>query len=545
MRRSIAAGFGIAAVLGFAACTDRADQQSPLAPTEPTFAVGDICSGSLASQIAKEQKALFTGALLTEFQDDFKDIKSLCSSMPMSLMLDYIQKVIDNRGTVDDVRGPLLVNHWKSLALYVTGDSDEISRPYTVLTDSGGAAVLEAGQSMTTFDEGAQLIAGGSPGDSSHLYTFEPKPSSFCDGTTTLRVTGPGNARIRGAGADCYDLRDYPHETTPYDPPAKLTLCMLEEFGPTGIVHEDSEFGGEVLPPVITDYDCTAFHPPTTTGWLGREAGPLGRLLARAYDYLRPQSLFADDVGESGGLMDSFSLVGGVLSTVFADSLETQGPGAFPDGTDPVVGDFASSWLVQVNHPGYIQIQNGFSNMTGNVVVISQALGNCSQCPPVSLLGTRVNPSATDTIGAYEITWRSRQEKPSVKEAPFVVRSYNGVEIARLSYVTESSQNRLRYNGAIVTDGSGSPITWSTGQAHDFKITVNLLTLNGENSYRTSLAINGTTHVSNTPFVSTVSGVPVAVAEKTVSTIGYHLTGIDAGIVVADNFLMKRLQDSP
>jgi hypothetical protein len=183
--------------------------------------------------------------------------------------------------------------------------------------------------------------------------------------------------------------------------------------------------------------------------------------------------------------------------------------------------------------------------MTGNVVVISQALGNCSQCPPVSLLGTRVNPSATDTIGAYEITWRSRQEKPSVKEAPFVVRSYNGVEIARLSYVTESSQNRLRYNGAIVTDGSGSPITWSTGQAHDFKITVNLLTLNGENSYRTSLAINGTTHVSNTPFVSTVSGVPVAVAEKTVSTIGYHLTGIDAGIVVADNFLMKRLQDSP
>jgi len=167
--------------------------------------------------------------------------------------------------------------------------------------------------------------------------------------------------------------------------------------------------------------------------------------------------------------------------------------------------------------------------------VLSQAQGNCAQCPVFKLLGTRVNPSPTDTIGSYEVTWQSLQNKPSVKEAPFVVLSHTGAEIARLSYVTESSQNRLRYNGAIVMSG-GNPVTWTTNVHQDFKITVNLLTTNGQNSYRTSLAINNTTVVSNVPFVNSA---------KTMATIGYVLSGIDAGIIGADNFLVRRLADPP
>jgi len=32
---------------------------------------------------------------------------------------------------------------------------------------------------------------------------------------------------------------------------------------------------------------------------------------------------------------------------------------------------------------------------------------------------------------------------------------------------------------------------------------------------------------------------------RTMSTIGYLLSGIDAGIIAADNFLVRRLEDPP
>jgi hypothetical protein len=528
MHRSFAPGSAIAAILLFAACTDQ-PSRAPLAPSAPSAAVGGQCDGSLASQIVKQQKALFTGAALADLDSRFNTIKSLCpNAFPQ--MIDYIKAVIAYREppTIGQVRAQGLVDHWKSLTLYVTGTG--LVRPASVLLPTGGAAVLSSGEQMLTFDEragvvvalGSTVVVNGQPVSAGpHLFTFEPKP--FACQTTTLRQTGT-----------CYDLNVYPHDGG-WNPPVTVGLCLRAAFhGPSAVGHQKAGFGTEVTQPGIT-YPFSCAHTETALNtWLGREAGPLGRALAHAYDYLRPRALHAEDAGVSGQFR-FFSLVGGLLTVVYQDGFTANALGPLVNGTDPVVGDFPSSWLVQAESPGYIQIQNGLGDLTGNVVVLSQAQGNCGQCPVFKLLGTRVNPSPTDTIGSYEVTWQSLQNKPSVKEAPFVVLSHTGAEIARLSYVTESSQNRLRYNGAIVMSG-GNPVTWTTNVHQDFKITVNLLTTNGQNSYRTSLAINNVTLVSNVPFVN---------AAKTMSTMGYVLTGIDAGIIAADNFLVRRLADPP
>ncbi|HWP71124.1 MAG TPA: hypothetical protein VNM36_08490, partial [Gemmatimonadaceae bacterium] len=142
-----------------------------------------------------------------------------------------------------------------------------------------------------------------------------------------------------------------------------------------------------------------------------------------------------------------------------------------------------------------------------------------------------VNGSDNETVGTYEITWQSVQTKPNVKEAPFVVLNGAGAEIARLSYVTENSVNKLLFTAGGVTTNVG---TWVQNVHQDFKITVNLTTLNG-NSNKVSLAIGPTTVVSN----------QAAPNATTLKQIGYVLTGIDAGIIGADNFRVVRLSDVP
>jgi hypothetical protein len=518
MRRSILSGFGVAAIFIIAACTDSPRQPSPLAPNEPTLAVGDQCSGPLASQIGKDLKALFSGAAYNDLSSQFAAIKNQCPNV-FPQMMTFLDAMIGYSGAPTNAnRAGRLVDFLASVTLYVTGTAEV--RPSSIFMNSGGVMVLSPGEVGTTWDNRLRLeVPANTTPAGDHLYSFSPEPSTFCGDVTTLQVRG-----------NCYDAKDYPQETL-YNPSLIVTLCLRSAFGPRGILHDRADFGGEILPPPAAPptFSCANVHTMMNS-WLGTDAGPVGRVLAKAYDYLRPKPLFADDAGESGSLGLFGSPLGGVLTVVYDDGFTANQVGPLANGTDPVVGDTASSWLVESSFPGYVQIQNGFGSLTGNVVVISQALGNCSQCPTVKLVGTRVNPSATDNIGSYEISWDALQNKPSVKEGPFVVLDFTGAEIARLSYVTEMGTNRLKYNGVNVG-------TWATDVHQNFKITVNLNTLNDQNEYTTSLSIGGSPVATNVPFVT-----PSA---TTVSTFGYVLTGIDAGIIAADNFLMKRLPDIP
>jgi hypothetical protein len=525
---------GVVALFAAAACAPDQSSRTPLAPTEPTAAMADQCHGALASQISKEQKDLFSGAALSTLQDKFSVIKSLCpSAFPQ--MMDYVKVMLVSAGLpASPTTAPALANHLGSITLYVTGNA-LVRSPAVFMGDGlvettgwpgtnpdGGAAVLSPGDpQMTTYDGQAALKYpyGTTPGGP-HLFTFEPKPASFC----------PSNLR---PNTRCYDVRDYPHESL-YSPSLIIAMCLRGHAGPSALIHQRENFGTEVLPEEEQlALSCQDTHA-SLSGWLRREAGPVGQVLARAVDFLAPRQLFADDVGESGSL-GAMSPVGGALTVIFEDGFTANAVGPLANGTDPVVGDVPSSWLVEVTHPGFVNVQNGLGDLTGKVVVISQALGNCSACPTVRVLGTRINPSPTNTIGSYEITWSSLQNKPSVKEAPFVVLSATGAELARLSYVSENGQSLLRFNGAAVG-------TWTRDVAQHFRIIVNLQTLSGANSNTTTLAIRD----ANNDYQTVAGPVPFKTAgQTTMSTIGYVLTGIDAGVIAADNFLVRRLADVP
>lgn len=533
MRRSLPAVLGFAAIFAIAACTDQAPRQ-PLAPDKPSLAQTSQCRNQLATQIGNEQEALFADAALADLEAQFATIRSLCpNAVPQ--MMTYIESVIAYRGTVNAARAQALVNHWGSVTLYVTNSA--LVRPSSVLLGSGGAGVLSPGEFMVTNDNGARLdILTGTVPSTAHLFTFEPKSANECDATTSLRVTGPSNQSLQGNGTACYDVKDYPHETS-YSPAATMTLCLKHNYGETGIVHQRSGYGGEVLPTpsVIPGHSCSSFHA-SGNSWLERNGGPLGRVLASAYDFLKPQPLFADDVGESGSI-GSFSLVGGALNDIFADDFND--PTNFNDGSDtPDLGD---AWAISATHPGYIRMQDSLGGLSGGVLVLSQGQGACKNCPVFYLLGTRDNASANETIGSYNVTWTSSQTKPSVKEAPFVVlnASSSNNEIARLAYTSVSSQNRLiltvRGTGnTVITEDVGE---WSTDTPQTFTLTVNLTTLDASTTKTVSLAINGTP-VANAQNLAA----PRATSFK---QFGYLLTGIDAGIIASDNWLVSRLADQP
>jgi hypothetical protein len=539
MRRSLFAGIGALAVFIFAACSPDQPNGSVLAPTEPSLAPSggsQQCAGSLASSIASQQKALFTKAQQSILDPILSTIKSTCSTSVVpnpahGPMMQYLQKVVDFRGTVEQTRGTALINLMASLILYV--DNATFTRSWTILRPStlvagtedgdrsGGAEVLDpAGDlSMTTFDgqAGVKINSPQSP-TGPHLFTLDP---AGCPATSLVKAT-----------EDCYNIQVYP-EVSQWSPKINIGMCIHGgASSTTAIIHGASQTYTEVLPSgapfpwSASDPSCVLTHT-FINSWLGREAGPLGRALAKALDYLRPQPLLADDAGESGlGLFTS--PFGGASTVIFSHNFDNLNFILTP----PDVGD---SLRVQATSPGYIQLQNNIPGMTGSAVVLSQAQGNCVNCPVFALIGTRVNSSISESTGSYEVTWTSLQTKPNIKEAPFVVLNGNGLEIARLSYLTESSQNILRLTVPTATGTFTQNVGfWTQNVAQSFKITVNLTTLGLNPSNTVSFSGDGLTSVSNQPAVNATS----------LFQIGYLLTGIDAGIMASDNWRVTRIADS-
>jgi hypothetical protein len=565
MRRSLFAGIGVAAVLFLAACSPDQTRREPLAPADVGLAKGGggggggsmQCSGGLASQIAKQEDNNFSPAQADELSALFTPIKSQCSTnttTPSAAVLAYLQRVADFRGEPDEERADSLLALWKSVTEYATGTP--IDRPPVVFitghpptdppnnTDAergGGAAVLDPTPpppatpklTMTTWDgqAGVKISSDQTP-TGPHLITLYPAP---CPGTTLLLATD-----------DCYNVQSYP-PVEEWDPLVEIGMCIHGGgAGPnTAISHFDAGYGTEVLPDGggfdWSTIGCYANNHALIDTWLGRKAGPLGRALAIGLDYLRPRPLYADDAGESGlGLF--FSPFGGVKTKIFEETFDAPGNaiGPFPQDPSEVAPDVGDSWDVFAPAPGYVQIVDGNvlapnGGLPGQVIAISQAQGACTKkCPVFRLLGTRVNPTPAEEIGTYEVTWKSLQNKPNIKEAPFVLLSASDAEIARLSYVSQSNQNRILYNGV------NTGILWTQNVAQSFKIVVRLNDDDASaNDYTTDVYIDDmTTPVfTNRAFRSAT--------QKTFATLGYKLDGIDAGIMAADNILVRRLPDKP
>lgn len=560
MRRSALAVIGIAAVLAIAACSPDQPRREPLAPTDPSLAPGggggsQLCAGGLLSDIVKQEKALFTTTQIA-FLDPLRTaMKNACpTQLPSATLLTYVKKVIEFRGTYSVARAQALVKLWEDVAIYATSYATPLDRSHTVFDPGvlpnppgdpnglrgGGAAVLDGDNSdglydleMFTWDKqaGFQITAGQQP-DGPHLITLTPAP---CPGTSLVNLGG------------CYEVESYPKVTT-WVPNFDFGQCVRggsagidENASTTAISHLNTNFGTEVLPPgsafpwvpsnEVPHPSCSLTHLAINS-WLGREAGPLGRLVARGIDYLRPQPLFADDAGESGQA-PSESPFGGVLQVIFEDDFdEINNP--------PDIGD---AWVVDTAFPGYIRIQNDIPDMPGNVVVLNQAGGNCQppQCPVFRLLGSRVNSSIPETIGSYEVTWTSAQTKANIKEAPFVLLNSSGAEIARVSYVSESSQNFLRFR--FLSDTGMYTVDfdqWLEDVPQSFKVTVNLTTLSTATSNTIALAF---TPAAGGPMQSVTLANPKASNATSLVQIGYVLTDIDSGIIASDNWRIIRLAD--
>lgn len=498
------------------ACSD----SSPPAPTtaappRPLFAVTQPCDNQVANQIGKEQKALFAGAVLTEAQNRFKIIKADCPATSEQ-MLSYIQFTIDqyrlgnvktqSSGTKQDA----VVAHWNSLFVYLgqaapnaSGDVLSPDGAAAVMPQAGGSRDLTAGPGPNGPGAGLHVPDNAAPGGS-HLYTIQLISSSCI--ATTLEQTGA-----------CYLLNSYPHVTT-FNPRITVVICQaghLEEHLALG--HVRGSGNSEVLPrPAGPQFPLLCAEPTSDASF--NRWGPLGRALAAAVRVFSPRPAYAAH-GGLGGLSEEMSPFGGVELTFFKATFTSDAVG-LPPGA-PETGNWTT---ITADAPGSITVQNALGDLTAKPVVLNQAGGNCTVCGGLQLTGTVTTASEVDAnSGVYVVRWTSLEDKPAPKEAPFVIRSSTGLEVARLSYKRLSSTRILAYNNATL------PVSWEESVAQAFEIVVDLGTKT------TSLRIDGVpvAGFQNVPFVNP--------AANNVGTVAAEFSGIDAGIVGWENITVTKV----
>lgn len=506
-------------MLVVAACSDRSTSPPTAVSSPPRFAITASCDGQLASQISKEQRALFSGAPLSDAQARFKIIRSGCPATTEQ-MLGYIQFSIDQfrLGSVlqpaSGTREQAIVSHWNSLFVYVGLPAP--NAPPAVLSADGGAGVItQAGGSrdLTVVPgpsgPGAGLHVPDNAAPGSHLYTIRLITSTCL--TTALGQTGA-----------CYFYSVYPEVTT-FNPKFTAVICQegdLDEHLALG--HTLGNGASEVLPRPSGAQFPLLCAEPTADASFGRRGGMLGRALAAAISFVTPRRAYAAH-GGLGGLGDRMSPFGGVELTFFRATFTSDTIGQPPGSPE------TGSWTtVVVEPPGSITVQASLGDLNRKPVVLNQAGGNCTQCGGLQLTGTATTPSEVDVnSGIYIVRWTSLQNKPSAKEAPFVIRSAAGLEIARLSYRTVSSQHILAYNGATL------PVSWLQSVAQSFEVVIDL------GAKTTSLRIDGApvAGFQSVPFVNA--------AAADVATIGAEFSGIDAGIVGWDDIAITKVAPAP
>ena len=496
------------------ACSDQSPIPPTAAPSPPRFAVTASCNSQLATQIAKEQKALFSGGPLALAQDRFKVVKSGCPGTSEQ-MLSYTQFTIDQL-RLGNVTQPItgtkeqaIVSHWNSLFAYVGLPAP--NAPAAVLSADGGAGVitqaggtrdLTAGPGPNGPGAGLHVPDNAAPG--SHLYTIQLIAPNCL--TTTLGQTGA-----------CYLVEAYPEVAT-FDPMLTVVVCQEGHLEPNLALGHTDDGTSEVLPrPAGSQFPLLCAEPTADASFIGR-GGILGRVLAAAISVVTPRPAYAAH-GGLGGLTSRLSPFGGVELTFFRATFTADVTGQPPGAPE------TGSWTTVVAvPPGSITVQPSLGDLTGQPVVLNQAGGNCTQCGGLELTGTATTPPEVDaTSGVYIVRWMSVQTKPSAKEAPIVIRSAAGLEVARLSYRTVSSSRILSYNNVTL------PIGWSQSVAQAFQVVVDLA------AKTTSLRIDGAP-------VAGFQGVPFVNAAATeVGTIGAEFSGIDAGIVGWDNISITKI----
>lgn len=507
----------VAAILLVAACSGDSESVR-LIPTEPALTQLDACTGKSASQVAKEQRDLYKDkTVLKQAQDLFKAVSQGCPNTKAQMM-EYIAFTIgqlpEARPATPGATEQKLLNHWESVFTYVGLSGADVPSPANgvtakALTSAGGVGIIDLadGGEVLTFNEMAGIKVPAQVGQSgARLFTIEPTTVGCF--LTNLKKEG-----------SCLLYETFPHVES-YAPAVTFGICQINGNPPNARLGHQHGNAFEVLDLVTYPALCPAEAHVSSTGLLGRLLASVGR-------WLGPRPLIAAH-GGLGGLGTAASPVGGVNTETFLADFNSDVVGQAPGS--PLVG--TGAWDVNAPPPGFVLVQAALGDLTDQPVVLNQAGGACADCGVLRLVGTMFNSGegAAADNGVYQVTFRALQSKPSVKDAPFVLRDSQGREIARLAYQTVSSTRQLVYNGL------DTGCRWIVNQSQGFTILVDF------DTKRTTLVVASCGGTENTSVTQNVGFANSAAADLT--SLGWVMTGIDAGIVAWDDIQVLRLADN-
>ena len=500
----------VAAIL---ACSDVPHQTvtNPDFAGKLKFTAASACDAGLDATVNAEIDRLFSIFHREEAHTRWRVVESSCVgdvANAREAMLRYIQlsiEVFRSNGILKPSAGTAadsVVANWNSAFAYVGYDQPNLNS--NVLGQDGAAGVIPATipgnqQELKAPDAALTMFSQNSMGDPrGHLFTIVPLAAG-CLGGTNLTQTGP-----------CFEFSSFPHVSPSFNPAVKVGICEpLKSNQPLpgrrpALGHLA---GGFVLIPGQTAYPTFCAHtddPPPVLGWSNGVSGIVRRVAWMAKRALTPEPLFAVH-GGLGGTGSGLSPFGAVDLTVFEASLDHESLGGAPALPN------AGVWTSFITKPGKISSQLGLGTYPDTILVLNQAGGNCAKCGGIMLQGNLTDASSAGaTAGIYQASWISLQDKPIVKDAPFVLRGTTG-EIARLSYRSINSRKELYYNNALVGN-------WVQHEAQRFVITIDL----------------------NTKMTSLWFGPPGANPEPPPATIPFLNSAANLGQIAAD----FRSQDS-
>jgi hypothetical protein len=484
---------------------------------------GGACSSTLDRTIRAEQADLFEGATLKAVQDAWALVQSSCNAdnpdASNATLLSYVNQVVNLYKGGSVLQPPKNADKETYFLSHVSHAFEfagygAVSLPST----DGPLDRVGALQVIGTFVDSADVHTGDnqaalriytqdSEGDSrAHLFAIYPE----ADACTTDNLASLGG---------CYHFAAFPSVSPVFSPEIRVGVCSdNDDTGMVpGLIHVVGESDTEVAGTAHGFPSC--IEPTAAAGSWKTLGGTLTRLAWLAGKAISPNVAYATHGGLTG-TGGKLSPWGGAELLTFNDQVADDA-GAF-DGT-PDVG----SWVYSVTPPGSITV-GPLGTYSENMIIMSQAGGACTKkCGGLSLKGVFESESGNDaTEGKYEITFVALQAAPSVKEAPFIIRDGAGVQLARLSFVTVSSQNRLYYNYNSKNNTGTFVGTWTRYEPITVKFVVDL---DGDT---VTLYLNGSTTASATS--STSAGL---------ASISFEAAGIDSGIMGWDDIHVQRLSD--
>jgi hypothetical protein len=535
--------------LGSAALLAGGCSESPKSlPTQPNASVTATtaaCDKTVASQISTSIGSIFSSAAVKGANSLFKIVQQDCSkniATATSDMLTLVQYSIDQLRAGNIVASPAdqsLVNFWDQLFTYLalpTPTSQSPAFSPLALDHVGAVGVCgPKGCNLIVGDTVAGLSLPANAVNEPHLFGIAPTSCTPVVARTNLDLVPP-----------CYDFSVNP--VAQFNVPVTVVVCQLLSTapsvfgrsgighlvqGPTGVVKltpkASNPFPNFICPDASLSEVVPANAPVFARVWhaVQRAAGRMTALLS-------PEPLWATHTALAGGTK-SFSPFGALDPLIFQADFTNSGnvigqpPGPPEKGT----------WTAVVTAPGSITVQSSLGDINAPVAVLSQAGGACTTCGGLYLIGTvRGNgpngaTSAPATVGTYQVSWRSVVSSPTVKDAPFVLRSADSLVVAQLDYLQGPSAKSGPLVYSTPTGQIQTGVTWSQNVSQTFTLTVNL------DSRTTSLSINGTP-------VSAAQGIPFVDANATsLQRVAAEFTRIDAQTVGWTDVKVSRLADAP